>query len=1183
MPRRRPRTYVVPVVVLWALWVVAGAMMTPAIVAAQAATGIISGAIVDPQENAIPGATVTVINEATNETRSTVSDERGNFLVTNLQPGTYTVRVEIASFRTFERKNVVLSAAERLSVGTVRLALGNVGETVTVEARGSYVNAAETQHAGVITARQIEQVQVLGRDVTSIMRLLPGVRYENTVDSLGMSFGTDVPNVGGARRDWSNVIVDGVVANEVGASNLMAQQINLDAIAEVRVLLNSYRAEYGRAGGGQVQIVSKGGTSNYHGNLYYYGRNEALNATDFFVNRANAKKPRYRFNTYGANLGGPFPKLEDKLFFFYSLEAPLVSRPGPLRNWTMPTDREMQGDFSQTLDSQGRLINIKDPQRAGACNAVSGGPGCFPGNIIPANRINANGRALLNMLPRANNFDRNFTLGQFNYSTQENADNPKMNNIVRVDYRPTTSDSMYFTFKDWYSDQRGSEITAGPNKWGFFNTHYLNTDRGVSANYAKIIRSNLVLDSDFGIRQQTEQFYPLTQGDWDRINRSNVGFTLGQFHPELNPRNVIPKVNFNVPNSPNFTFDNRLVDQGEAWLTSLRTNLTWIRGSHSMKAGFYYELSQNSEGSGGVGAGPWAGEFTFNNDTNNPFDTNYSYANALIGSFREYREIDAFSEVRGKRYISEFYLQDTWKANRRLTFDYGVRFLWYTPWYSSQPAAVFVPERYDRSRAPRLYEPAVVNGQNVGLDPATGQTVPNVFVGTFVPGTGDRYNGMVSNSDPNYPKGFRDSQGVEPEPRLGVAWDITNDSKTALHASVGLYHNPHVNANGLDAMARNPPAQNTPSIFFGTMDTLLAVGAQGAFSNRPSDVFGVQRDAKTPKSYNYSIGIQREIGWGTVLDVTYAGFQMRNAEMATSINSVPDGARFVDINPQNANPQNPTTAKAAEFLRPFYGYQNITIREHFGTGSYNALQMQLNRRYIRGLQFAINYTFAKTITDGTSGNPPGFNSLRTQDSWNEGPSTSTQLHNIVINYTWDIPGGSRLMNNALGRGLFDGWQLSGDTAFVSGDWAGVNTVTTTDNFNFTGGDVAARPNVTGNGLCNGGGDACDPRPGHGSLFDFSAFGRPAGRGDIGNAPVTFYRMPKITLTNMSIFKNFQLGGGKRIQFRWEAYNVFNKVMFDQLNIQPQFNPEGQQVNLAFGQGTRTRAPRIMQGAIRFSF
>jgi hypothetical protein len=136
----------------------------------------------------------------------------------------------------------------------------------------------------------------------------------------------------------------------------------------------------------------------------------------------------------------------------------------------------------------------------------------------------------------------------------------------------------------------------------------------------------MVLESDFGIRQQTEQFYPLTEDDWTRINRSTIGFTVGQFHPELNPRNVVPKVTFNVPNSPNFTFDNRLVDQGEAWLTSFRTSLTSIRGSHSLKGGYYFELSQNSEGKGGVGAGPWAGQFNFSTDVNNPLDTNYSYA-----------------------------------------------------------------------------------------------------------------------------------------------------------------------------------------------------------------------------------------------------------------------------------------------------------------------------------------------------------------------------------------------------------------------------------------------------------------------------------------------------------------------------------------------------------------------------
>jgi hypothetical protein len=1158
---------------------VAVVLLLPCPAGAQVATGTITATLVDQQGQRVPGVTVTVVNEPTGDTRVAVSDATGSFLVTNLQPSTYTVRAALQGFSTLERKSIMLTAGERLAIGNLVLAVGGLSETVTVEATGTHVKTEDSQHSGLITATQIEQIQVLGRDVTSIMRLLPGVRYEQTVDSLGMSFGTSVPNVGGARRDWSNVIVDGVIANEVGNSGLMAQQINLDAVAEVKVLLNSYRAEYGRAGGGQVQIVSKSGTSQYHGNAYYYLRHEKLNANDFFNIRNKIDKPRYRFNTSGANLGGPVPGLktaDKKVFFFYSFEAPIVSRPGPARNWTMPTAREMTGDFSQTLDSQGRMINIRDPLRTGACNAVSGGPACFPGNIIPAERFNQSGRSLLNMLPRGNNFDRSFTLGQFNYTTQENAENPKLNNIVRVDWRLSPSDSLYVTFKDWYSDQRGSEITAGPAKWGFFNTHYLNTDRGVSVNYTKVLTPNLVSDSDFGVRQQTEQFYPLTQADWDRIDRSRVGFTLGQFHPELNPRNVVPKVTFNVPNAPNFTFDNRLVDQGEAWLSSIRTNLTWIKGQHTVKGGFYLEQSRNSEGNGGVGAGPWAGQFTFTTDTNNPWDTNHSYANALIGSFRDYTEIDAFSDVRGRRLLSEAYLQDTWKLHRKVTLDYGVRFLWYEPWNSSQPASVFVPERYDPAKAPRLYQPARINGVNLALDPVTGITLPNIFVGTFVPGVGDRYNGMVTSADPNYPKGFRDSQGVEPEPRLGLAWDLSDNGKTALHASVGLYHNPHVNANGMDAMARNPPIQNQPSIIYGTMDTLLAVGAQGAFANRPSTVFGIERDAPTPKSYNYSVGFQREIGFGTVVDVTYAGSRMRDGEMESNINPVPDGARFLDVNPQNADPRTPTAAKPAEFLRPYVGYQAINMRSHFGTSQYNSLQIQLNRRYTRGLQFAVAYTLAKTISDGTS-----FNPLRPGKAWNEGPDGSTQLHNFVVSYTWDVPKGSQLWNTRIGRGAMDGWQVSGDTAIVSGDWSGAST-STTDNVDFTGGDGGTRPRITGDVLCQTGN--CDPDPnGTGSMLNAAAFSRLTGRGDIGNAGPAFFRLPKIFVSNLSAFKNFELGGGRRIQIRWEIYNVFNQVNFSAINTNAQFNPAGQMVNQSFGQATAARSPRIMQAAIRFSF
>jgi hypothetical protein len=1156
---------------------IAVASVLPAV--AQNVSGSIAGTVVDPQGQVVPGATVSVINESTGDPRVAVTDGRGNFVAAPLQPGTYTVRIEIAGFRKIERKANVLTASERLSIGTVMLDLGPVGETVVVEASGTHVNVGESQHSGLITAKQIEQIQVKGRDVTSLMRLLPGVRYEDTVESMGESFGTLVPHVGGQRRDWNAIMIDGVLGNEIGQANRMAQQINLDAVAEVKVLLNTYRAEFGRTGGAQVQIVSKSGSAKYTGSTYYYGRHERFNANNFFNNSANLPKAKYRFNTYGFNLGGPLNRgaAEDKkLFFFYSVEAPLTERPGPVRRFTLPTALERQGDFSQTLDSAGRLIVIRDPS--------TGQP--FPGNVIPANRLNPSGRALLNLMPLPNATDRGFTQGQFNYQTQTTAENPKLNNIARVDWRPSPHDTFYFTFKDWYSDQRGSEVTAGPAKWNWFNTHYLNTDRGGSVNYDRIVRSNVINEAAYGIRQQTEQFHPVGEDDWKRIRRADIGYALGQFHPELNPEGVVPKASFGVPNSPDLTFDNRIGQKGVGWLNSFRDNLTWLRGSHSFKTGVYLEWLANTEGKGGVGAGPWAGQFAFNVDTNNPFDTGYGFSNALLGSFRDYTEIDAFPEVSARRFLSEWYVQDTWKAARRVTLDYGVRFLYYKPWNTSLPAAVFVPERYDPKRAPRLYQPARVNNVNVAIDPATGQTLPNIFVGVFVPGSGDPYNGMVLNTDPDYPKGFRDNQGVHLEPRLGIAWDVFGDGRTALHTSAGIYHNAHITARSMDSAASNPPAVNTPSIIYGTMDTLLQ---QAAFSSRPSNVFGLERDARTPTSYNWSIGVQREIGWGTVVDATYAGSATRNLEVVQNINVVPDGARFLDINPQNRDPRNPANPLPSEFLRPYAGYQNITMRSNFGTSDYHALQVQVNRRYIRGLQFAAAYTYGRTkgIVDEDEGT---LSAVRPVHEWNYAPYTSSQQQALVINYTWDVPRGSGLWNHALMRGLFDGWQLSGENAFVSGDWAPV-ILATTDNFDFTGGDG-------GNGSDVGGGVRTvrpvivgDPRaangsatPGQeGSWLNVAAFQRPSGRGQYGNAARNVFQLPGVNNWNLAVFKNFSAGGARRFQFRWEVYNVLNHTQFSAIDSTARFDAAGTQVNAAFGKATAARNPRIMQGSIRFSF
>src|SRR6266571_2997714 len=1143
-------------------------------VVAQETAGALAGTIADEQGQVLPGAAVTASHERTHGVRTTVSDPRGSFQLPALPPGSYTVRVELQNFRTLERKNVVLSGGERLSLGTLRLTIG-LGEAIVVEESGTKVNTDETQHAGLITSKQIEQIQTKGRDVTTLMRLAPGVRYEDTVDSLGESFGTLVPHVSGQRRTWNHITVDGVLGNEIGQTDRMAQQINLDAVGEIRILLNTYRAEYGRTGGAQIQIVSKGGDAQYRGNAYYYGRNEHLNANNFFNNRSNRPRPRYRFNTLGFNLGGPVPGLnkeEKKLFFFYSIEAPLTERPGPLRQWMMPTALERQGDFSQTLDSAGRLIVVRDP--------LTGQP--FPGNRIPSSRINQNGLALLNLMPLPNSTDRSFTRGQFNYERQEIAENPKVNNILRLDWRPSQKDSLYLTVKDWWSDQKGSEVTAGPNKWGWFNTHYLNTDRTYSVSHTHVFNSHLVNEAQVGARRQSESFQPVTEADWQRLRRADNGYTLGQFHPEVNLVGGLPKATFNVLGNAN---------------SPPNDNLTWIKGSHTFKGGFYFEHLYNTEGKGSVGAGPWAGQFNFSADTANPFDTGYSFANALIGSFRDYTEIDALPEVKAHRYLAESYLQDTWKLSRRLTIDYGVRFLWFEPWYTNLPAATFVPALYDPAKAPRLYQPARINNQNVATDPVTGEVRPNPYVGSFVPGTGDPYNGMVSSTDPNYPKGFRDNQGIMPEPRLGLAWDIFGNGKTALHASAGLFHQAQTTARSMDQAANNPPAVNTPQIFYGTMDTLLAAGP--SFSARPSSVNALERDAKTSSSYQWSIGFQREIGWGTVVDLTYVGWVARHMEQFSNINVVPDGAKFVNLHPENANPQNPNTPKPDDFLRPYLGYGDITLRSNFGTANYNGLQVQINRRYIRGLQFAVAYTYGKSlgIADEDETN---ISIARPLKPWHYAPSAGNQMHNLVVNYTWDLPKASRLWNNGLVRLLFDDWQLSGENAFASGDWAPV-LITTTDNFDFTGGtggqgqDVGnglrvVRPRIVGSVIPSDRNAAPDSP---GSWLNSGAFARPA-RGEYGDEPRYIFRMPGINNWNLSFFKNFPLGssGRRRLQLRWEMYNVLNHTQFGAaygvtgypgIDNTLRFDATGKQVNANFGKATAARNPRIMQGSVRFTF
>jgi len=1160
---------------------VALAALTPA-AAAQSVSGSLAGTVVDQTRQLVPGASVTLVNEQTGDSRATTSNETGVFVFSAVQPGAYTVRVELAGFATFELRNTVVPANEQVPVGALQLNVGTLTETVTATSTGSFVQTLSSERSALITSTQLEQVADRGRDVVSLLRVLPGVSNQTPTDSPGANFGTTTPNINGNRATWNTITVDGVVGNDLGSPQVFSSSINFDAIGEVQVELNNYRAEYGRNGGPVVNIVTKSGTKQYKGSAYWFKRHEALNANDFFNSRNGVAKPLYRFDTVGATLGGPVPLPKpgrDKLFFFYSFDGLRSLNPRPLQQVTTPTALERAGDFSQTLDTNGRLIVVRDP--------LTGQP--FLNNMIPTPRINRSGQALLGVFPLPNALDRAVTRGAYNYNFQESLDVPKRQNVVRLDFHPSAKDAFYGRVSTWYGDNQGYNVAAGGAAWGLVKLHYLFTDDSGLFNYTRVVSSSVVNEASVSIRHSTENGPPLSDADLAGITKAQTGFTLGQLFPSINPLGIIPQARFTgVTGAGAITYDGRTPLTGDDKLYTFNDTLTMVRGKHTYKAGMYFEHVRNEEGP----TATFAGLYDFSStDANNPGNTGYAYANALLGNFTSYTESTTRPGGGGLANVAEWFVQDTWRTTPKLTLDYGLRLAWYSHYrHESGGASAFSLERYDPAKAPRLYFPALVNNVRVGRDLVTGATVPAVLIGAQVPGTGDLNNGLVLATDGSYPAGFKDQPPLLPEPRVGFAYDVRGDGRTAVRGSIGMFHNTRMSGNVNWQATRNPPLQFNPQIFYGSMDTVL----QSTGSNFPSDVQGFEKETRTPTLYSYSIGVQRDIGWGTVVDAAYVGSQAHNLLQTRNLNLVPYGAHFLAA---NQDPTRSGVALADNFYRPYPGYANVWFFENSGKSDYNALQVQAHRRFAKGLQFAVAYTLSRS-RDYTSNNETGTGvnmqiaTYQDPNTWNYGLSSYDQTHLAVFNYVWDLPKASARWNNAFTRGLLDNWQISGLTTLGSGTPVYV-TYTTVDGADITGGGDTTRFNggpgattpTAGSGVPNLVGDPTLPSSQRSltQWFNTAAFARPA-RGEAGNSPKDVIRGPGVTSSDVTFFKNIPFGAsGRRLQLRWEIYNVFNQVQFATVDSTARFDAAGNQVNTRFGQVITARAPRVMQIALRVVF
>jgi len=1130
----------------------------------QTTSAQISGTVVDPTGAVVVGATVTLQNEETSETRRTTTNEVGNFVFPALVPGRYQISIEAAGFRSTTQRGLVLTANDRRFLGAIKLELGNVSETVTVEAQAVQVQTSSAENASLLSSDQLSYLSTRGRDVISLLRIIPGVTPGNDAESLGGTFGTSLPAVNGQSSGFNQVSLDGQSGTDVDITGSFNGATSMDAIAEVKVLMNNYQAEYGRNASAVINIVSKSGTRDFHGSAYWFKRNEALNANNFFNNRQSLERPDYRHDIYGGTIGGPvfipgkFNTNRDKLFFFYSREQLKTFTPQSPGTVTMPTALERAGDFSETLDVSGKLIPIKDPTTGAQ----------FPGNIIPASRINKNGQAILNIFKLPNFFNRVISGGNYNYIWQQVSEVPKKQNMLKLDYNPAPSDRISLRVRTWWADTRQYNIFGTiQSNWDLLRSHYLFTENSVAGTWTKVISPRSVNEFTVSYRALAETSPKRTPDEYDPITRKVRGLsTLGQWHPSENPEGIIPQLSFGgVPNAANVAIDvlGRLPIDAHDYRWTVVDNITYSYGPHTFKAGIYWEFNNASEGP----RSNFTGRFDFSRDVNNPFDSNWAYSNTILGNFYSYTESTKKTVGRNELTLWEWFAQDTWKVTRRFTLDYGMRFTLSTPWsFPDGDAAAFVASAYDPSKAPLLISPIRdAQGKRVGWDPVSQSYVPTPLIGAYAPNSGNPVNGMVTAADPKYKDGFNQGTGLRLGPRFGFAYDVFGDGKTALRGGASITRNP-IQSNGRysNYVSGSPPVQYNPVLYYGNLDTFL--GASGALSP-PSTVSSYDWNLKTTTLYSWSLFVQRDLGRSIIASVGYVGNQGRHIMQQKNVNQLPYGIRFLA---SSADPTNPATPLPDNFLRPYRGYGSILYFEDRGISNYNALQMSVDRRFTGSFSFGLGYTWSKAMDDGTS--IPTYLDNRWR---NYGMSSNDRTHVLSINFTYALPKLGKVAPHPVIRQIFDGWMLSGIGQFASGAPTGLSfsTVTSVD---LTGGGDGQRVNLTGPVVLG------RSERGFFRWFRTENVALP-GKGDVGNAPVVVYRGPGTNNWDLTAFKDFRIKENVKFTLRWEAYNAFNHTQWSTVNSAARFDAQGRQVNSLFGQVTAARTPRVMQGSLRFQF
>jgi hypothetical protein len=1136
-------------------------------------SGAVVGTIADAQGATVPGATILLISESRGTTQDTQSTGTGDFTFPSVLPDTYTVRVSVDGFKTLERRGIAVSPGDRVVIPTLSIELGALSETVTVTGEAPLIQAQSGERSSTVTTEAVQNLPISNRNFGGLASLTPGVIGTTRIGSPGST---------------TNFQIDGVSTIDTGAGG-QALQLNVEAIAEVRVIASGYQAEFGRSIGLQITGVTKSGTNQYRGSVYDIQRNSDWNSNSWANDKNGDPKTESKQQDWGYSIGGPIgkPGGDNRWFFFYGHEYRPRKSGGNINRFRVPTLLERQGDFSQTTDNNGAPFPfIKDPLIAGTCNATTQ-TACFrDGGVlgkIPQNRLYPLGLNVLKQWPEPNVSGLNYNLETVAPEDKRLTHQP----TLRIDWQQ--SSRLRLTTK--YAGQRATvKVTPGsiPGFNDAINQFPFITVASGTVDYT--LTPTTVIEGTYGFYQADEQgsimMSPLT-------NRDNIG--LGNFpmlYPDagivepgsyqekvLKAANAPFYVNGRVHMAPTFTWGSRITNTPPSlsyntggFLDMVRTNnisvsMTRLMGRHTLKVGYQLDKSLKKQEQLG-NPKLFQGQLSFANDTNNPIDTGFGYANAAVGVFTSYAQINKLFEGNFIYNSHEWYIQDNWKVNNRLSLDYGVRITNQGPNYDTKlQASNFFVDQWQASAAPLLYRPGCSvatspcpTASRVAVNPATGASLganSQVGIGTLVPGSGDPYNGIrvagdgIAKTNYTWPAlGFA--------PRFGAAYDVSGTQRWVVRGGFGMFYD-RLNGNTVYNQVGNPPIGVSTNIRNGNLQTL---GQSGLNTQTPSSMTVFYYDSELPTSLQWNIGTQLTLPWSSSLDVSYVGSHAYNIlGQNPDVNSPDLGVAYL---PQN---QDPTLAASAvpgatavttDLLRPYRGLGAINTTWGKNWNGYDSIQMSLNRRFRDGVQATFNYTRSLRTIGNTGAqlrlqhNPDGSFVVRDdQETLDElMRNTGNRPHVIRANFVWELPGiGTESGATKVIGAVINDWQLSGVFTGTSG-----STYDSTFSYNANGGNVnltgspsyAARIRVVGD---PGSGCSDDQY----AQFNTAAFAGPTynslGLESGSNLLSGCFEKSM----DLSIARNIRLGGGKQIQLRVDLFNAFNWVSLTGRQNQLQLN------------------------------